>query len=234
MTVKSGAGASRTVPLVVQIYGITTVEDAEAVNALGPENVGIVLDEGIDTWDRMPAGQERAIREALTDVRVVALSLSTDPERIVRTVEQTEAHIVHLARASAMRVDDVAALRDRVSEVQIMTTVPVRDDRSLETARTWAAVSDYLLLDSADPATGTVGATGLTHDWTLSRTIVASIDTPTFLAGGLGPHNVEAAITEVRPYGVDSETCTSRSDDRRRKDLALVEDFIRRARSLDS
>jgi phosphoribosylanthranilate isomerase len=214
----------------VQIYGITTVEDAEAVNALRPDNVGIVIDEGIGTWDIVEPGQLPPIRAALADVTVVALSLATDVDRVLRTIDETQPHIVHLARASSIGVDEVGELRDRLGDVRVMTTIPVRDETAIEMAKEWSAIADFLLLDSAD-ASGTVGATGLTHDWRLSRAIVEAVETPTFLAGGLGPQNVEAAIEQVRPYGVDSETRTSRTDDRRRKDLALVEDFIRRARA---
>ena len=50
------------------------------------------------------------------------------------------------------------------------------------------------------------------------------------LAGGLGPDNVLEAIRRVRPDGVDSETRTSRPDDRRRKDVDKVRSFIELAR----
>jgi phosphoribosylanthranilate isomerase len=37
----------------------------------------------------------------------------------------------------------------------------------------------------------------------LSRTIRESIDVPLYLAGGLKPENVAAAIREVEPFGID-------------------------------
>jgi len=94
-----------------------------------------------------------------------------------------------------------------------------------------APLGDYLLLDTAHPKTGVVGATGLVHDWDLSTRLVEAVRCPVILPGGLGPDNVADAITRVRPSGVDSETRTSRDDDRRRKDLAKVEAFIHRARN---
>ena len=111
-----------------------------------------------------------------------------------------------------------------------MVTIPVRGPDSVTTAQAFAPMSDYLLLDSTDPRSGTVGATGLTHDWSVSRQIVAAVDIPVILAGGLGPENVREAIGQVGPAGVDSETRTSTDADRRRKDGARVRQFIERAR----
>lgn len=78
---------------------------------------------------------------------------------------------------------------------------------------------------------GVVGATGLVHDWTISAAITGAVRaTPVILAGGLGPENVAEAIERVGPAGVDSETRTSLTADRRRKDLAKVRAFIDHAR----
>ena len=217
------------VRVLVQIYGITTAEDAAAVNVLRPDHVGLVLDEGVDTWDSINEIELRALRHELTDVRVVALSLSTDPARIRQTVDTVEPHILHLARAVGIERRDLEQLRSSIEPVELMTTVPVRDGSALGSAQRLAPVSDFLLLDSEHPDTGIVGATGVTHDWTLSTRIVRDAPVPVFLAGGLGPANVRAAITSVRPAGVDSETRTSMDTDRRRKDLSLVEEFIRLA-----
>jgi phosphoribosylanthranilate isomerase len=113
-----------------------------------------------------------------------------------------------------------------------MLTVGVRDASALATARRFAPVCDALLLDTAHPTTDVVGATGVTHDWDISAQIVAAVPTPVVLAGGLGPLNVVEAIERVRPAGVDSETRTSRDDDRRRKDPAKVRQFVELARNV--
>jgi phosphoribosylanthranilate isomerase len=62
-----------------------------------------------------------------------------------------------------------------------------------------------VLLDSGNQSLKIkeLGGTGRTHDWTLSRRIREAIDIPLFLAGGLNPQNVAAAIREVQPFGVD-------------------------------
>jgi phosphoribosylanthranilate isomerase len=217
--------------MLVQIYGVTTRGDAEMVNTLAPDNVGIVVDEGFGTWDAVDEATARAIASELTDVTTVALSLATKRDRILRTAETVAPGVIHLVRAGEMRPELLANLRDELRPIQLMLTVPVVNDASLRWARHLSGAADYLLLDSADPQSGTVGATGRVHDWSLSRRLVASCSTPSILAGGLGPANVLEAIDTVHPYGVDSETRTSRDDDRRRKDPERVKLFIERARS---
>jgi phosphoribosylanthranilate isomerase len=218
--------------VLVQIYGLTTTEDAEAVNELAPDHVGVVLDEGVETWDSVDATTARHIVARLTDVAVVALSLAVERDRILQTVETVSPAVLHLARAAgSLTIDALASLRAEIAPVRLMVTAPVLGPASVPAAAELSTVADFVLLDSAHPDSGVVGATGLVHDWTLSRRIVAASTTPVVLAGGLGPHNVRAAIDAVQPFGVDSETRTSRPDDRRRKDLDKVRAFIDRARS---
>jgi phosphoribosylanthranilate isomerase len=165
-------------------------------------------------------------------VAVVALSLSTARERILRTLDAVKPAWLHLARAAdSMSPALVTALRTEIAPVRVMVTIPVRDASALETAQRFAPCADALLLDSAHPATGVVGATGHVHDWSVSRRIVERVSVPVILAGGLGPDNVVEAIRATRPAGVDSETRTSRDDDRRRKHPERVRLFLERARA---
>lgn len=69
----------------VQIYGITTTEDAADVDRLGPDSIGVVLDEGIGTWDSVDSDVAHRIVSTVTLARIVALSLSTDPDRALAT-----------------------------------------------------------------------------------------------------------------------------------------------------
>jgi phosphoribosylanthranilate isomerase len=83
----------------------------------------------------------------------------------------------------------------------------VRDAASVDDALAVAARGDVdaLLLDSGDPgaAVPELGGTGRVHDWALSAAIARDARIPVLLAGGLGDHNVGAAIATVRPAGID-------------------------------
>jgi len=126
-------------------------------------------------------------------------------------------------------VEMTRALKTGFPEVSIMRAIPVIDETSIETAASYLDVADFLLLDSYDPGTRQFGALGRTHDWSLSRRIVDEVGIPVILAGGLGPENVAAAISAVRPAGVDSKTRTDRLD-RSGKDLAKVHAFVAAAK----
>ena len=65
---------------------------------------------------------------------------------------------------------------------------------------------DAFITDTYNPKTGATGATGLTHDWEISRVLVEYSSKPIILAGGLNAENVYEAIIKVKPAGVDSHT----------------------------
>jgi phosphoribosylanthranilate isomerase len=96
-------------------------------------------------------------------------------------------------------------LRDALPGVSLVQVVHVTGPEAVEEASAIAPFVDAVLLDSGNQslAIKELGGTGRTHDWSLSRRIREAIDVPLFLAGGLKPHNVAAAIREVQPFGVD-------------------------------
>ena len=79
------------------------------------------------------------------------------------------------------------------------------------------------------PPTGACGATGRTHDWSVSRKLVELSSRPVILAGGLMPDNVRQAIQQVRPAGVDAHTGVEGPDGR--KDPAPIRRFVAEARA---
>jgi phosphoribosylanthranilate isomerase len=96
-------------------------------------------------------------------------------------------------------------LREALPGVSLVQVVHVRGPESVDEAIAVAPHVDAVLLDSGNQslAIKELGGTGRTHDWRLSRQIRESIDMPMFLAGGLNPENVAAAIREVQPFGID-------------------------------
>jgi phosphoribosylanthranilate isomerase len=99
----------------------------------------------------------------------------------------------------------IAQIRDALPGIGLVQVIHVRDQDSVDEALAIAPEVDALLLDSGNQnlAIKELGGTGRTHDWTLSRAIVAQAPCPVFLAGGLNADNVRQAIESVRPFGID-------------------------------
>ena len=217
--------------MIAQIYGITTVDDGVMVAELGADHIGLVPEIGPDNWDGVTPDEANTIMAAVpAGVTRVVLSLGTDVATVVATAQNVPTDVLHVVRTDVLDNDDLRAIGDETG-IPLMATVAVDGPGAVAAAQQLATVADVLLLDSRHPSSGVVGASGHTHDWALSAAVVRSVDVPVILAGGLGPDNVGAAIEQVAPWGVDSETHTSFPDDRRRKDPDRVRRFLERARS---
>jgi len=96
-------------------------------------------------------------------------------------------------------------LREALPGISLVQVVHVTGPEAVDEAIEVAPHVDAILLDSGNQSLEIkeLGGTGRTHDWTLSRKIRESIEAPLFLAGGLNPSNVAAAIREVQPFGID-------------------------------
>ena len=96
-------------------------------------------------------------------------------------------------------------LREALPGVSLVQVVHVTGPEAVDEAIAIASQVDAVLLDSGNQslAIKELGGTGRIHDWSLSRQIREAIEVPLFLAGGLNPTNVAAAIREVRPFGID-------------------------------
>jgi phosphoribosylanthranilate isomerase len=96
-------------------------------------------------------------------------------------------------------------LREALPGISLVQVVHVTGPESVEEAIAIAPEVNAILLDSGNQSLPIkeLGGTGRTHDWNLSRAIREAIDVPLFLAGGLKPENVAAAIREVQPFGID-------------------------------
>jgi len=85
---------------------------------------------------------------------------------------------------------------------------------------------DLVMLDAA--AGGVRGGTGQLSDWSQASE-VRELFPQMFLAGGLSPENVSAAIEAVNPFGVDA--CSSLERTPGKKDHARVDAFVAAVRA---
>ena len=127
-------------------------------------------------------------------------------------------------------VGELDKLRREWPALSVIKSLIVRGDNLealADEAACLAPFVDTFITDTFDPATGACGATGKTHDWTISRRLVDRCPRPVILAGGLDPDNVRAAISAVRPAGVDVHTGVEGPDGRKQR--RLVERFVAEA-----
>jgi len=217
----------------IQIYTVQTPEEALAVAALGVDHVGVTPDRrGLPgEVDLAPA---RAIVEALKGRALsVALTVESDPVAIQAMVRAVRPDILHLCGlAGLLPPQSVRELRLSLAGLPIMQAVSVTGPEALDVALAYQEVADFLILDTQAPDIPGIGASGETHDWTVSREIVQRVRVPVILAGGLSPENVAQAIRAVRPWGVDSLTHTNHplAEGGFRKDLERVRRFVSAAR----
>ena len=218
----------------VQIYTMQTVDEALAVATIGVDHIGVTpADLGLPGEVALARAAEicDAVKGAATSV---ALSVDADLRAIERMVRTVQPDVLHLCGTpGAVGPDAVADLRQVLPGVAIMQAIAVTGPDAVDLARSYEPVVDYLILDSVDAEIPGVGASGVVHDWEVSAAIVAAVDVPVILAGGLSPENVLDAIAAVTPWGVDSLTFTNRptEDGGFRKDLIRVAQFVAAARN---
>jgi phosphoribosylanthranilate isomerase len=216
--------------MVIQIYSMTSVSDAVATAGAGSDLIGVVVAEpGV-----VPeAIAESAAREIFTAIRPrsrgIALSLSDDRDEICAMADAVRPDVVHVV-AREIEPEDCAWIRKRIAPVMLLRAIAVRAGETLTEAYAHQDCVDYLMLDSGAKGASFAGATGETHDWSISRTVVERSRIPVILAGGLSADNVADAIATVRPWGVDSFTHTDVPGMRGKKDPARVRAFIAAAK----
>lgn len=133
----------------------------------------------------------------------VLLTSRTDPNAIAEHQRATRANTLQLV--GPVEPDAVRQVGEILPGVSLIKVIHVEDSSSIEIASGFFVAGHALLLDTKVKVRGgeALGGTGETHDWSISREIVGSSPLPVFLAGGLSPENVVAAIRAVRPFGID-------------------------------
>jgi len=187
----------------VKICCIANIEEAWMAIDAGASAIGLVSE--------MPSGPG-PIAESL--IAEIAATVPPGVSSFLLTCKQDAADIIDQQRR--LRVNTIQIcdrlpqgsheeLREALPGVSLVQVIHVTGPEAVDEAVAVAPQVDAILLDSGNQslAIKELGGTGRTHDWSLSRQIRETIDVPLFLAGGLNPANVAAAIREVQPFGID-------------------------------
>lgn len=202
----------------VKICGITREADLRAAVTAGADAIGVVADVPVETPREVPPERAAELVAAVPPfVTSVLVTIPEDPERTIELVEAVAPDVLQIHGPSG--VGDVAYLSAK-TDATILTAVTSEEG---PLAQRYADVADGVLVDTDD-----AGGTGRTHDWSQTQDLVADLDVPVVLAGGLSPANVADAVTTVDPFGVDVATGVEAEGGR--KDHDAVAAFVERAK----
>lgn len=214
----------------VQIYEVTSPKEAAALAALGVNHIGVLVGKGKFPREQSYAATRQIFAAVPSSARKLSLSLAHDVAELAELVEETHPDILHLGtRPEALLPATILELKKTFPHLQIMRTIPVRDEGDIALAKAHEGIADFLLLDTWKSGEPEIGACGIVHDWNTSRRIVEQAKVPAILAGGIGPENAFDAVRLVKPAGVDSKTKTDLPDGSA-KDLQKVAALVRTVR----
>jgi len=212
----------------VKICGVRRQEDALIAAELGADAIGLLVGQKHNSPDFVSATVARDIAGVLPpSVDAVLVTHVKDVKELERLLQQSEITTIQLH--SEIAPSAVERLRHRLPHLKIFKSVSVVSAASVTYPEVFAKLVDGFVLDSVNVATGQVGGTGKTHDWSVSREIVMRYaKVPIILAGGLNSENVRSAIASVHPFGVDVNSGTKAADGF--KDPRKIEAFIVQAK----
>ena len=177
----------------IKICGITNQEDAGVAVEAGADALGFVF------YAQSPRCLEAAVAKRIIAqlppfVLPVGVFVNQDQETIRQVFDECGLAFAQL------HGDETPMFCDSLGR-PVLRALRLRDRGSL------LALAEYkgrvgvrgFVVDAF--SSETYGGTGQTVDWTLAREVTKSA--PILLAGGLTPSNVQEAIRQVQPYGVD-------------------------------
>jgi phosphoribosylanthranilate isomerase len=246
--------------IIIQIYEIQTPSEAEAMIALGVDQIGsVILSE--EAWKDSLIKDTISLISAST-AKSSLIPLFSRPDMIFRALDYYRPDIVHFCETLTEQVGTYencekfvalqGDLKKRFPEIKIMRSIPIAVHGMaalgfpIEMVRLFEPVSDYFLTDTllasdtgykigSQPVDNFIGITGRQCNWDMAAEVVELSGIPVILAGGISPENVFDGILHTLPAGVDSCTGTNALDTdgrsiRFKKDADRVKQLVKEVR----
>ena len=198
----------------VKVCGITNLEDARASVEAGADALGFNFWEGSKRYVR-PGDARRIIAHLPEGVLCVGVFVNVTDAGTLKSVA-AEAGV----GAVQLHGDESPEYCAELRGLRVIKALRVGADYRPERASRYEA--EAILLDAY--AEGEPGGTGQTFDWARARETRERVR-KLYLAGGLTPENVAAAIAEVEPFAVD--VCSGVERAPGLKDARRVSDFVK-------
>ncbi len=171
----------------IKLCGLMRPSDIEAANLLHPDYVGFVFARKSRRYVSLE--RVKTLQELLhPDILAVGVFVDEKPDAVAAWLA---AGVIDLAQLHGGEDEAYMEKLRGLTDKPIIKAFSVKGEGDIRNANESSA--DYVLLDAGDGGTGTA----------FDRELLAGMNRPYFLAGGLDPSTVGEAVRRWRPYGVD-------------------------------
>lgn len=203
-----------------KICGVSTVDAVRAAVEGGAAYLGFAFFAGSPRNIAPDAAGRLAPPARARNVKIVALAVDPTDAEVDAIVQGLSPDLLQLhGRESAARVRDLAVR----TGLGIIKVLPVAEASDLAAASAYDGLVEHLMFDAKPPKDADrPGGLGVRFDWSLLEG--RRFERPWFLAGGLDPWNVAAAVAASGAPMVDVSSGVERGPGL--KDPALITAFL--------
>lgn len=202
----------------IKICGITNKQDAVEASKLGVDMLGFVCYQKSKRFVEPKIIKDIA-NELPPYLAKVGVFVDEDQKKVFEIAEDCSLDILQFHGDESP--DYCAALKD---SYKVIKAFRIKDKSSFKGINDYNV--DFFMLDAYSP--DAKGGTGKSFDWKLMEEF--EFLRPVILSGGLSPDNVEEAIIEFAPYGVDVSSGVEKSPGK--KDLVKMKKFVEKVRKI--
>lgn len=186
-------------PVKLKVCGITSLADARAAIAVGAEYLGFNFYRKSPRY-LTPDAARAIIAQLPEDVLTVGIFVNeAQPQDVLASLQAANVQLAQL------HGDEDPAYCAAVGAERVIKALRVGD--GFEARQVLDYPARAILLDAFDK--NLYGGTGKTANWNVAREVAQLV--PLFLAGGLSPDNIAAAICAVQPFAVDVNSGVERA-----------------------
>ena len=209
----------------IQVAGVIDIAEAEMLLKNGVKYIGFPLRLDYHKEDLSEKEAARIIKFLQPEANAVLITYEIKADQLNQMVKSLGVKILQIH--GEISQFELSKFKSICPNTTLLKSLIV-DTKNISKLKSIISKSsefvDAYITDTFDPSTGARGATGKTHDWSVSRELVEYSPKPVILAGGLNPANVSDAILKVKPAGVDVHTGVE--DRTGRKSEKLIIEFV--------
>jgi phosphoribosylanthranilate isomerase len=202
----------------VKICGITNIEDASLAVELGVDALGLIFAES--PRQIRPIAARNIIRSLPPLIKTVGVFVNEEPARINEIKSFCGLDLIQLHGEESPEI-----CRDLMP--YSIKAFRIQNETSIKNIKRYKGVVRAILLDTYQK--GKAGGTGRTFDWSLAVK-AKEIGIPIILSGGLGPENIQEAITTIKPYALDINSGIEKQPGK--KDPVLMKRLMEKIKNL--